>query len=78
MKLTARTLPLLGRIAVFSMLVGTLAWELVERLLALSGISLSIGVGPIGFDIRVIALTLIANPGTIVGLVPAIVLFRKL
>ena len=78
MKLTVKTLPVLGRLSVLSMLVGTLAWELVERVLALAGISLSLGVGPIGFDIRVVAVTLIANPGTIAGLVPAILLFRKL
>ena len=77
MKLSAKTLPVLGRLALLSMVVGTLAWEIVERALALAGVPLSIGVGPVGFDIRVLTVALIVNPGTIAGLVTAVVLFRK-
>ncbi|MFP4114805.1 MAG: hypothetical protein ACOC1I_03730 [Spirochaetota bacterium] len=78
MKLTAKTLPILTRLLVLCLLIGTLAWELAERLLELAGVTIDLTVGPVGFDIEVIALSVMANPGTIVGILPAILLFRKL
>ncbi|MFW6380588.1 MAG: hypothetical protein ACOC0Y_00925 [Spirochaetota bacterium] len=78
MKLTAKTVPILTRLLVLCLLIGTLAWELAERLLELAGVTIDLTVGPVGFDIEVIALSVMANPGTIVGILPAILLFRKL
>jgi hypothetical protein len=78
MKLSAKNAPLLTRLFVLCLLIGTLAWELVERLLELAGIALDLSVGPVGFDIEVIELWLTANPGTLIGILPAILLFRKL
>jgi hypothetical protein len=77
MKLTAKNLPVLTRLLVLCMVIGTLAWEIVERLLALAGVALDLSVGPVGFDIEVIALSVMANPGTLIGIVPAILLFRR-
>ena len=78
MKLTAKNLPVLTRILLLCLLIGTLAWELVERLLELAGVTLDLAVGPVGFDIEVIEVAVMANPGTLLGLVPAILLFRRL
>ena len=77
MKLTAKNLPVLMRILLLCLVIGTLAWELVERLLELAGLTLDLSVGPVGFDIEVIALSVMANPGTLIAIVPAVMLFRK-
>ena len=77
MKLTAKNLPVLLRILLLCLVIGTLAWELVERLLELAGVTLDLSVGPVGFDIEVIALSVMANPGTLIAIVPAVLLFRK-
>lgn len=77
MKLTAKNLPVLLRVLLLCLVIGTLAWELVERLLELAGVTLDLSVGPVGFDIEVIALSVMANPGTLIAIVPAILLFRK-
>ncbi|MFW5742887.1 MAG: hypothetical protein ACOCY8_06625 [Spirochaetota bacterium] len=78
MKLTAKNLPMFLRILVLCLVIGTLAWELVERLLELAGVALDLSVGPVGFDIEVVALSVMANPGTLIAIVPAVLLFRKL
>jgi hypothetical protein len=78
MKLTAKNLPVFLRILVLCLIVGTLAWELVERILLLMGIGVDLTVGPVGFDIEVIVFSIMANPGTLLGIVPAIALFRRM
>ena len=42
------------------------------------GIEIDLSVGPVGFDIDVIALWLQVNPGTLLGIIPAVILFRRL
>ena len=76
-KLNGKNLPVLIRLLLLSMVVATIAWELIERLIALGGGSLDLSLGPVGFDIGVIALWIQANPGTLIGIVPAIILFRR-
>ena len=78
MKLTAKNLPAFLRVLVLCLVIGTLAWELVERLLELAGVSLDLSVGPVGFDIEVVALSVMANPGTLIAIVPAVLLFRRI
>ncbi|MFW5880754.1 MAG: hypothetical protein ACOCU9_03910 [Spirochaetota bacterium] len=78
MKLTAKNLPVFMRVLLLCLVIGTLAWELVERLLELAGVALDLSVGPVGFDIEVVALSVMANPGTLIAIVPAVLLFRKL
>lgn len=78
MKLTAKNLPVFLRVFVLCLVIGTLAWELVERLLELAGVAVDLSVGPVGFDIEVVALSVMANPGTLVAIVPAVLLFRKI
>lgn len=76
-KLNSKNLPVLIRLLLLCMVVCTLAWELVQRLLALAGVALDLSLGPIGFDIQVISLYVQANPGTLLGIIPAIILFRR-
>jgi hypothetical protein len=78
MKLNGKNLPTFMRLFFICIVVATIAWELVERLLALGGVSLDLSLGPIGFDIQVIAFSLQVNPGTLLGIIPAIILFKRL
>lgn len=77
MKLTTKNAPVLVRLLLLCIVVGTLTWELVERLLALGGVPVDLSLGPIGFTIDVIELWLRANPGTLLGVVAAVILFRR-
>ena len=58
--------------------VGSLAWEVLERILELAGAPLAVGVGPVGFDLSVLKFSVTVNPGTLLGLLGAVVLFRLL
>jgi hypothetical protein len=78
MKLTAKTVPVLSRLLLLSIVIGTLAWEIIERIVTLLGGTLDLSVGPVGFDVEVIALSVMANPGTLLGILPAVILFRRL
>ncbi len=60
------------------MLVGGLAWEVLERVAQRFGLDMDLSVGPVGFDLSVVALSVMVNPGTFLGLVAAILLFRAL
>jgi hypothetical protein len=60
------------------LLVGGLTWELLERVLAAFGLEIHLGVGPVGFDLSVLAVSLVVNPGTLLGAVGGLVLFRVL
>jgi len=57
-------------------LIGTLAWEVLERILLQVGIELSLGIGPVGFDLSVLSVYIRINPGTFIGLLCGIFLFR--
>ena len=78
MKVTAKNLPSVVRVVLLCIVVATLFWELLARLLLAAGIDLSLSVGPVGFDVYVLAVSLRANPGTILGLIPAAVVVRSL
>jgi hypothetical protein len=78
MKLTAKTLSSLAVLCVLCMLVGGLAWEVLERVALRFGLDVDLSIGPIGFDLSVVALHVTVNPGTYIGLVAAVLLFRVL
>ena len=77
MKLSGKNLPVLFRLLLICVVVGTLAWEVIERLVALAGVALDLSVGPVGFDIEVLSIYIAVNPGTLLGIIPAIILFRR-
>ena len=58
--------------------LGTLGWELLERILSYGGIDIQLGVGPVGFDIGVLAMELFINPGTFLGAAAGFILFKRL
>ena len=78
MKLAAKNVGVLIRLLILTAVVGTLVWELLERLLGLLDVTLDLSVGPVGFDIEVVSLFVMANPGTLLGVPVAILLFRRL
>ena len=78
MKLSAKTTSSLALLCLLGAVVGGLGWEVVERVAARLGLALDLSVGPIGFDLRVVSLHFLVNPGTFFGLVGAILLFRVL
>jgi hypothetical protein len=78
MKLTGRNRPTFLSFLIGGLLVGGLAWELLERMLSAFGLQLHLGVGPVGFDLSVLAVSLVVNPGTLLGALGGLVLFRVL
>ena len=80
MKLNKRNLGTLLLLLCFGMLIGSLAWELLERLIHSLGSNFTLTLRePIRlFDLYVLALSLRANPGTLAGLAGGALLFRFL
>jgi len=78
LKYSKRTKPELIKILLFGIIAGTLSWELTMRLLALAGVSIDLSLGPVGFDLQVIALWIMINPGTFLGIIAALILFHRL
>ena len=63
---------------VLTALIGTFAWALMELLAGVAGADISLAVGPIGFDAMVLSVSLYVNPGTVLGAVAAIPVFRSI
>jgi hypothetical protein len=78
MKLSAKNVSTLVMLGLLGGVVGGLAWEVVERVCFKLGCALNMSVGPIGFDLSVISLYFLVNPGTFLGLLGGVVLFRIL
>lgn len=65
-------------ILALSVVIGTFAWEIVERLIALAGLPLDLRVGPLGFDTGVLSLRMMVNPGTVISVPVAFRVFRSI
>ncbi len=78
MKYSRRNRSTLFWLILLGLLAGTLAWDLVERALSYTGVIITLGIGPIGFDLRVLAVSLYINPGTLLGGAGGWILFRRL
>lgn len=66
------------KVLVLACIVGTLGWDLTERIVRVAGLSLSLQAGPVGFDIGVIQLYVRSNPGTLLGIPAGFLVFRNL
>lgn len=78
MKLNGKTVSSFLVLGGLGALVGSLAWEVVERIAASLCVSLDLSIGPIGFDLHVVALHFLVNPGTFLGLLGGFLIFRFL
>ena len=58
--------------------VGSLLWEVIERIMSAAGVSLDLSVGPVGFDVHALAVSLRPNPGSLAGVIAAALLYRAL
>jgi hypothetical protein len=68
--------PLLVLIVVLGAIAGSLAWEVLERVLRPP---VSLASGPLQvFDLYVVALTIRVNPGSFLGAIAAALLARQL
>jgi len=56
-------------------LIGTLSWELLERILTNFNITLNWQIGPVGFDLRVLSFYIKFNPGSVVGIIAGLFVF---
>jgi hypothetical protein len=63
---------------IVGVVLGTLGWELLERILSYGEIDLHLAVGPVGFDIGVLAMELFINPGSFLGAAAGYLVFRRL
>lgn len=78
MKLVKKNLSAFVMLIFLGLFIGTLAWEIVERIFAAAGLPFSLEAGPIGFDIGVLSVYLKINPGSLLGAVSGILLFRAM
>ena len=60
MKLSGRTRSTFVLFLLLGVLIGSLAWELLERILARFGLELGLSLGPVGFDLAVLAFSQVA------------------
>ena len=78
MKLSKKTLGTLLGLLFLGFVAGSLLWEVLERVAAAAGLPLDLGIGPVGFDVHALAVTVRANPGSLFGAVGGAFLFRAL
>jgi hypothetical protein len=76
-KLNSKNRSTLLILVALSMIIGTVAWEIVERILSMAGATIDLTVGPLELDAYVISIALRPNPGTLLGIVPGVALFRR-
>ena len=76
MKLNSRNRSTFVVFLALGFLIGSLAWEVLERLAGALGAELSLSVGPVSLDLSVLKVALQVNPGTILGVIGAVFLFR--
>ncbi|UCF96216.1 MAG: hypothetical protein JSV89_13635 [Spirochaetaceae bacterium] len=57
-------------------LIGTLGWEVLERIFLQLGFELALSIGPVGFDLSVLSVSIKINPGSFIGILGGIFLFR--
>jgi hypothetical protein len=78
MKLSSRNRSTFLAFLGLGFLVGTLGWEVLERIVQQLGLDLALGIGPVGFDLSVLSVFIKINPGTFIGVLGGIFLFRMM
>jgi hypothetical protein len=78
MKLSSKNRGSFGLLLALGALIGSLAWEVLERLLTLLGRDVALGIGPLAIDLVVVSVSLLINPGTLLGLLGGFLIFRSI
>ncbi len=77
MDLKKKNFPILLSFIVLGMIIGSIGWEILERLITAWGSTLSLTLeNPIGFDLYVISFFFRVNLGTLLGAVSGVILFK--
>ena len=77
MKLNKKNMPSLFLILFLGFIIGSLSWELVERILITFNIAINWEIGPLGFDLNVLSFYIKFNPGSALGIIGGLFLFRE-
>ena len=77
MKFTKKNSSLFVLLFLMGLVTGSLAWELLERIIGLAGGSLDLGVGPVGLDLDVLAIYIKINPGSLLGAAAGVFFFVR-
>ena len=78
MKITQKYLKYLYLFIILGIVIGSLCWEIFERLIAITGFDLNLSTGPVGFDISVLSVYLKINPGSFIGAAGGWFLIKRL
>ena len=78
MKITQKYLKYLYLFIILGIVIGSLSWEILERLISRGGFNIDLSVGPVGFDISVISFYLKINPGSFIGAAGAWFFLKKM
>ncbi len=78
MKITQKNLEAFISFLVLFIIIGTLVWEIFELLLSYAGFGIHLAVGPVGFDIRVLSVYIMLNPGSPAGAAAGYLLFKRI
>jgi hypothetical protein len=78
MTLNLKTLPLFFGLLIAGLIIGSLAWEIVERIAAAAGVEFNLGMDEaVGFDLHVLAVSIRLNIGSLAGAIAGILLFFR-
>lgn len=78
MKFNKKNLGHLVLLLIMGLVIGTLAWELIAKILESFSIDAAFAIGPVGFDINVLVFYIKINPGSVIGIITGILLFRRM
>ncbi|MAG13109.1 MAG: hypothetical protein CMN78_00750 [Spirochaetales bacterium] len=78
MKLTKKHGGLFVLLIFIGFIVGSLAWEVVERIVVLAGGSFELKAGPVVLDLGAVFLSVEVNPGTLFGICLGLFLFSRI
>jgi hypothetical protein len=78
MKLTKKNSGHFIALLLLGLIVGTLCWELLARIASSFDTDIAFDIGPVGFDVLVLQFYIKINPGSLIGIITGVLLFRKM
>ncbi len=78
MKLIKKNLQPLLIFIFLGLIIGSLGWDILERLIGMGSPGFTLSTGPVGFDLGVISIYLKFNPGSLAGIAGSVLLFKSL
>lgn len=78
MKFSRKNLRIFSLFLFLGAVIGTLAFDIIEKIITLFWANFSFSTGAIGFDISLISFYMKLNPGTLLGTAAGYSVFRRL